>query len=72
MSETTGTDFGVSVASHCRTCPLINTLPMKESELCFVLSLKMCQTAHGLTDEMAESLSRLYFESRSALMTEGV
>lgn len=63
--------FNEAVDSHCRTCPLINTLPMKENELCFVLAVKMCRTLHGLTDEMAESLSRHYFEFRHALMAEG-
>lgn len=44
---------------------------LKEKELCFVLALKMCRTVHGLTDEMAEALSRHYFQFRHALMAEG-
>ncbi|SDU38569.1 hypothetical protein [Desulfobacula phenolica] len=55
---------------NCTGKPVFPSFSIKESEFCFLLVIGMYQSIHGLSQEMADGMSTMFFKLRESFITE--
>ncbi|WP_041279575.1 hypothetical protein [Desulfobacula toluolica] len=56
---------------NCTGNPVFPSFSIKEGEFCFLLVIGMYQSIHGLSQEMADGMSSMFFKLRDSFITEG-
>ncbi|MCG8634204.1 MAG: hypothetical protein MI863_10275 [Desulfobacterales bacterium] len=58
--------------ARCSSCPLINSIPVKQAEFCAITAIILSGAGQGLSETEVDSMLEIYFEAREIFIPEEV